>query len=186
MNRSLTEKQVLKKLGIPDFRHMTKDKVVRFVSMLPYMDPEVAKKALEQFPAFADLARTIVTEYKVIVDTLIKDNASSQNSVYGSCNNILDSLRDELLRDDLTPEERDRIEDKMIEVAKILSEKDSENKKFLTKVTVVADPCIWHGFASAARDASDLQPVLLPIGLYIDLFQHSIGSWMRICYMINS
>ncbi len=52
--------------------------------------------------------------------------------------------------------------------------------------TVVADPCIWHGFASAARDASDLQPVLLPIGLYIDLFQHSIGSWMRICYMINS
>lgn len=116
---------------------MTKDKVVRFVSMLPYMDPEVAKKALEQFPAFADLARTIVTEYKVIVDTLIKDNASSQNSVYGSCNNILDSLRDELLRDDLTPEERDRIEDKMIEVAKILSEKDSENKKFLTKVMVI-------------------------------------------------
>lgn len=107
------------------------------MSMLPYMDPEVAKKALEQFPAFADLARTIVTEYKVIVDTLIKDNASSQNSVYGSCNNILDSLRDELLRDDLTPEERDRIEDKMIEVAKILSEKDSENKKFLTKVMVI-------------------------------------------------
>lgn len=132
MNRSLTEKQVLKKLGIPDFQHMTKDKVVCFVSMLPYMDPEVAKKALEQFPTFADLARTIVTEYKVIVDTLIKDNASSQNSVYGSCNNILDSLRD-----DLTPEERDRIEDKMIEVAKILSEKDSENKKFLTKVMVI-------------------------------------------------
>lgn len=47
MNRSLTEKQVLRKLGISDFRHMTKDKVVRFVSMLPYMDPEVAKKALE-------------------------------------------------------------------------------------------------------------------------------------------
>ena len=137
MNRSLTEKHVLKKLGISDFRHMTKDKVVRFVSMLPYMDPEVAKKALEQFPAFTDLAGTIVTEFRVIVDTLIKDNSSSQNSVYVSCSNILDSLRDEIHRDDLTPEERARIEDKMIEVAKIISEKDSENKTFLIKVMVI-------------------------------------------------
>lgn len=137
MNRSFNEKQVLKKLGISDFRHMTKDKIVRFVSMLPYMDPEVAKKALDQFPAFADLAGTIITEYKGIVDAVIKGNASSQDSVYVSCSNILDSLRDELQRDDLTPEERDRIADRMIEVAKIISEKDSENKKFLIKVMVI-------------------------------------------------
>ena len=137
MNRSLTEKQVLRKLGISDFRHMTKDKVVRFVSMLPYMDPEVAKKALEQFPAFADLAGTIITEYKTIAENLIKDNASSQNAVYVSCNNILDSLKAELQRDDLTPEERTRIEDGMIEVVKIISDKDSENKKFLLKVLVI-------------------------------------------------
>lgn len=137
MNRSFNEKQVLKKLGISDFRHMTKDKIVRFVSMLPYMDPEVAKKALDQFPAFADLAGTIITEYKGIVDAVIKYNTSSQDSVYVSCSNILDSLRDELQRDDLTPEERDRIADRMIEVAKIISEKDSENKKFLIKVMVI-------------------------------------------------
>lgn len=137
MNRSFNEKQVLKKIGISDFRHMTKDKIVRFVSMLPYMDPEVAKKALDQFPAFADLAGTIITEYKGIVDAVIKYNTSSQDSVYVSCSNILDSLRDELQRDDLTPEERDRIADRMIEVAKIISEKDSENKKFLIKVMVI-------------------------------------------------
>lgn len=68
---------------------------------------------------------------------MIKDNAASQNSVYVSCNNILDSLRDELQRDDLTAEERNRIEDRMIEVVKIISEKDSENKKFLIKVIVI-------------------------------------------------
>lgn len=53
MKRTLSEKKVLKKLGIPDFRHMTKDKVVEFASMLSRMDPEVAKKALEQFPEYA-------------------------------------------------------------------------------------------------------------------------------------
>ena len=59
MNKSLTEAKVLTKLGIPDFRHLTKDKVVSFVSMLPHMDPEVAKKALEQFPEFSSTALSI-------------------------------------------------------------------------------------------------------------------------------
>ena len=61
MSKTLTEQKVLKKLGIPDFRHMTKDKVVRFASMLPKMNPEVAKKALEQFPEFAASTKEIVS-----------------------------------------------------------------------------------------------------------------------------
>ena len=46
---------------------MTKDKVMSFATMLPYMDPEVAKKALEQFPSFKDLAGDMVTQYKATV-----------------------------------------------------------------------------------------------------------------------
>jgi hypothetical protein len=38
--------QVLKKLDIPDFRHLTKDKVIEFATMVPRMNPEVAKKAV--------------------------------------------------------------------------------------------------------------------------------------------
>lgn len=44
MGRSLTEQKVLKKLGIEDFRHLTKDKVIKMASMIDKMDPEVAKK----------------------------------------------------------------------------------------------------------------------------------------------
>ena len=51
--RPYTEQQVLKKLDIPDFRHLTKEKVIAFATMVPKMNPEVAKKALEQFPNFA-------------------------------------------------------------------------------------------------------------------------------------
>ncbi len=47
--RPYTEQQVLKKLDIPDFRHLTKEKVIAFATMVPKMNPEVAKKALEQF-----------------------------------------------------------------------------------------------------------------------------------------
>lgn len=53
----MNEQKVLKKLDIPDFRHLTKDKVIKMASMLDKMDPEVAKKAIEQFPEFANTTK---------------------------------------------------------------------------------------------------------------------------------
>ena len=44
MSKYLTEQKVLRKLGIPDFRHLTKDKVIKMAAMLDKMYPEVAKK----------------------------------------------------------------------------------------------------------------------------------------------
>ncbi len=48
LKKSFNEKKVLDKLGIEDFRHLSKDKVVEFISMLPKMEPEVAKVAIAQ------------------------------------------------------------------------------------------------------------------------------------------
>lgn len=48
----MTEQQVLDNLGICDWRHMTKDKVIGFISAIPDMDPETAKAALAQFPEY--------------------------------------------------------------------------------------------------------------------------------------
>lgn len=43
MSKLMTEEKVLKKLGIDDFRHITKNKVIKMASMLDRVDPEVAK-----------------------------------------------------------------------------------------------------------------------------------------------
>ena len=137
MQRTISEQRVLQRLGIQDFRHMTKDKIMRFATMLPYMDPEVAKKALEQFPAFKDLAGQLVVEYKSIVADTLTDNSESQKVFYQTCNSILDSLKQELQNDTLSEEERACIEDRMLKVASMIAEKDSENKRFLLKVIAV-------------------------------------------------
>ncbi len=134
MTRTLREKKVLKKLGITDFRHMTKDKIIKFATMLPNMDPEVAKKALEQFPAFKDLASDIVVQYKDVVEKAFDENKISQQSFYDTCHLIIESLQHELEDGNITPDERSRIEDKMIQVAKMIGEKDSENKEFILKM----------------------------------------------------
>lgn len=132
MGYSLTEKKVLKKLGIDDFRHMTKDKVVQFASMLPKMDPEVAKAALAQFPEFSGLGKDLTGQLKELVNASFDLSSESQRAFFASCNRILDSLEKELDDEDIDSTERDRIENKMILIAQMLKDKDTENKKIHT------------------------------------------------------
>ncbi|MBQ7230125.1 MAG: hypothetical protein IJX04_04435 [Oscillospiraceae bacterium] len=131
MGRTLAEQKVLKKLGIPDFRHMTKDKIVTFATMLPKMDPEVAKKALEQFPEFTDAAKEIVSYYKEVIFKGFDVNSESVDSFYLTCDAIVETLKQQLQNERLTFEQKQIIIDKMIVLAQMKSEKDSENKKFI-------------------------------------------------------
>lgn len=131
MGKSLTEQKVLKKLNIVDFRHLTKDKVIAMASMLDRMDPEVAKKALEQFPEFANTTKEMLVEYKDVLDKSLESNRESVQSYYEVCTSIIQTLQKQLEQENLTFEERKYIIDKMLEVSKMMGDKDSENKKFL-------------------------------------------------------
>ena len=67
MKRTISEQKALKLLNIPDFRHLTKDKIVEFASLLYRMDPEVAKKALEQIPEYVKLREPSVSSVAISV-----------------------------------------------------------------------------------------------------------------------
>lgn len=136
MNKTLTEQKVLNKLGIEDFRHLTKDKVITMASMLDKMEPDVAKKAIEQFPNFSNTMKEILHEYKESLDRAQEANAESVKAFYDSCDMIINSLQKELENDNQTFEERKYIIDKMMEVAKMKGDKDSENKKFILTMVV--------------------------------------------------
>lgn len=136
MGKMLTEKQVLKKLGIGDFRHLTKEKVVKMASMLDKMDPEVAKKALEQFPNFSNTMKEIFVEYKLSLDKALDSNDASVKTYYDSCDAIISACERELDKEDLTFDQRREIVEQMILVARMKGEKDSENKKFIATLAV--------------------------------------------------
>lgn len=126
MKKSYTEMQVLKKLDIPDFRHMTKDKVIAFASMLPNMNPEVAKKALEQFPDFASTSLDIMKEYKNIIEAVMEDDRESTQACYDIYNRIMDSLEKMLENENLNFDEQCYILEQMKIVADDVARKDSE------------------------------------------------------------
>lgn len=150
MSRALTEQKVLKKLGIEDFRHLTKDKVITMASMLDKMDPEVAKKAIEQFPQFSNTMKEILHEYKDSLDKALENNNESVGSYYSSCDAIISSLQKELDKEELSFEEKKYIIDKMIEVNKMKGDKDSENKKFIAIMGLIGGVavCVATGILS--------------------------------------
>lgn len=138
MSKFLTEQKVLKKLGIDNFRHLTKDKVITMVSMLDKMDPEVAKKALEQFPEFASTAKEMLSDYKEFLDKGLESNKDSVENYYSACNSIIVSLQNQLDNEELSFEEKKFIIDKMLDVSQMMGHKDTENKKFIRNLAVIA------------------------------------------------
>lgn len=142
MNVLLNEKQVLDKLGVTDFRHITKDKLITFASMLDKMDPEVAKKALEQFPKFANVSREVFCDYKKTIENILMVNDNSVKAYYDVCDTIISALKNESENDNLTFEEKQLIFEHMKEVADMIAKKDSENKKFYEKIALGAGTII--------------------------------------------
>ena len=138
MNRTLSEQKVLTKLDIPDFRHLTKDKVIAFASLLPQMDTEVAKKALEQFPNFASTSLEVMKEYKSILENAIASNSETTKASIDMYNQVMVSLQKMADDDNLTFDERVYILEQMKEIAILVDKKDTESKNTTLKIISIA------------------------------------------------
>ena len=145
MSKTLTEKQVLKKLGIPDFRHLSKEKVMKFATMLPHMDPEVAKKALEQFPEFAKTTKEMLVEYKDILEKGMASNDKSIMNCYDAGKAMISSLQKELDKEELSDsklsdykEKYPLIEDEPLYEIKDINEDERKELEDILKKPMVA------------------------------------------------
>ena len=132
MSKPLSEEKVLKKLKIGNFKDLTKDVVIKMSSMLGQMEPDVAKKAIEQFPHFTKTASEILKDFKHSLDNALESNKESVAPYYKACDSTITILQQELKNDDLTFEEKNILIGRIFEVSQMMSEKDSQNKRFIT------------------------------------------------------
>ena len=146
MEKTISEVKVLKKLGVEDFRHVTKDKVIKMATMLDKMDPEVAKKALEQFPEFSATIKSLLHDYKDSLDKAMEKNHESLQSSYNSYDQIINNCEAILKQSELTFDEKKGILNLMLEIAKLKDKKDSENKRYILTI-------IGMGFAAIGSAA---------------------------------
>lgn len=144
MTKLMTEQEVLEKLNIKDFRHMSKDKVIAaFSSMLPNMSPEVALKVLDQFPSYSQTMTDVATQYKnILVNCVDSGSVSTKQSII-ICQTVIDALKAQLDKDDISFEERKFYVEQMQQTARTVQEINSEHHSFLAK-------CIGYGLLALA------------------------------------
>lgn len=125
-----TEQEVLDKFGWPDFRHMNSKDLVKFVSALPDMDREVAIKCIDQFPEFTKYSNKIVELLTKSFENTVKTNKDLADEVINTYKEILDTLKKELRKRNLTTEERTQLTEMMVDVADRIAAIDKDHQRF--------------------------------------------------------
>lgn len=135
VNRLLTAEQVKQYLNITDFRHLSKDKLIEFVSAIPEMDKDVAIRIIEQFPEFTRCAMSLVSHYETMCESILRENGDSVRYVMEGYKQTLNTLGGLALDEKLDPADRRYFAEKMVNVADNMASFDTKNKGLLAGMT---------------------------------------------------
>ncbi len=159
------EDELKKALEIDTWKNLSRDKLIKFVAMMPDMDKELALKVVEQFPEFKRFVSDALDVIEKRHESTLSHNKQSQENVHQGIQEIRKILKRELENDNLTWDQRKFVIEKLTETAHLEFVKDSENKRFLDsmfgKVALVAGAAIAVGAAvlggkvMAQREESD-------------------------------
>lgn len=130
----ISEEDVKKELGIIDFRNITKEKIMQFVSLMPKLDKELSLKIIEQFPNYATMATSMVTNLIDLCNNALENNKVTEKEAIDAYKYVLETIRMELEDGEATSEEKIKYNNQMIEVADKISEIDVRNKKWLENI----------------------------------------------------
>lgn len=130
----VSEEDVKKALNITNFRSLSKEKVMEFVSIIPKVDKEVAISIINQFPNYADMAKDMVSGMLHLCNEALQDAKLGRKEVIESYKIVLETLREELNNGDLTIEERKKITDDMIAVAEKMDLVNDKHNTFIKDI----------------------------------------------------
>ena len=92
----MTEEEVKKELGVQDFRSITKDKLMQFVSIIPKLDRELAIKIIEQFPSYADMATSMVGNLIDLCNNALENSKITEKEAIEAYKYCLETIRSEI------------------------------------------------------------------------------------------
>lgn len=128
--RYKTENKIMKKLKVDSLAELSKDKMVEFASIIPYVDSEVAKEIINQFPEYVQFGKTIVEYYSNTCKEILKNNSESYQRAVEAQEKVLDVLAKRLEEDNIDNIEKQDITRQMMEVADKICDMHEENQKF--------------------------------------------------------
>lgn len=127
---NLTEKRLMKKLGISDWRHLSKDRMMTFASSIKYVNPETAKEILNQIPNFNEYSLSLLNEYSKNIESILEKNEKTNLELLSACKSLISSIESLITSKDIDSTERDELIDKELKVIELMRLIDSDNKKY--------------------------------------------------------
>ena len=82
MEHSESELALLRRMGVPSFRHVSKDLLVDLIDGLPTLDPEVALQVLAQVPHLATVASEVLADNAGAHQDTLQANAHSGDQLH--------------------------------------------------------------------------------------------------------
>ena len=129
-----SEAAVKKALKIDSFRNLSKDKVMEFTSMIPYMEKEVAIEIIKQFPEYIDFAKALINNYADICKEILEINKESYKQAVSAHQIALETFAKQIENTELTPKERVNFSNKMVEEAEKIPELYLQQQKFHERI----------------------------------------------------
>ena len=74
--------EVLNLMQRKDFKNISKNEVINLASKLGELNPEVARDIIAQFPEVVTLLNNTVSEYKSVLEEIIRSDDSSTDTYY--------------------------------------------------------------------------------------------------------
>lgn len=129
---------------------MSKNKIVDFVSMIPKMDKEVALASINKFPNYVLMAKEMVKELTNNCNTLIDSATDTNRETFKGYMVILDSLNEQLKREDCSKEERKKINEQMMDIANKIAKAHALHNSLVESIVqttgkVVIGACVVGG-----------------------------------------
>jgi hypothetical protein len=91
-----SEEAVKKALKIESFRNLTKDKVMEFTSMIPYMEKEVALEIIKQFPVYVEFVESAIENYIQLCKTILETNKEEYEQAVHAHQYVLETFANQL------------------------------------------------------------------------------------------
>jgi len=129
----LSEEQVKHKIGISNWKELSKEKFFEFLKLSPQIDKEVHMKILEQVPNYVELANQISQNILVLAEQK-KEITSQTLSILKA---ISESLTDLAKKEFLTPEERNSVLDRLMEMVRIVEKIEERHGGFIKDMVMV-------------------------------------------------
>ena len=147
---SIAEKKALELMQKDNFRGISKDNVMQLMSILDKVDPEVAKSIIAQLPEAIRGSVELEKAYSTALTKGMESIESTASSCFQTEDEIIQSLKKEVEREDATFEQKQFYYEKMEAVAIRKESKETEHRDTILTILRYGGEALLFGLGFCA------------------------------------